>query len=100
MPTLQWILDHQDELARKAMAYEPKPEDERDPEPFRLLLAAGAQRARAEAEVAEAVAAARAAGYSWAMIGSAIGTTGQAASQRYGRVAKTHVPRPPAGRES
>jgi hypothetical protein len=89
MPTLQWILDHQDELAQKAMAYEPKPEDERDPEPFRRLLAAGAQRARAEAQVAKAVAAARKAGYSWAMIASAIGTTGQAASQRYGGIAKT-----------
>lgn len=88
MPTLQWILDHQEELAQRAVDYQPKPEDERDPEPFRRLLAAGAQRVRAEAEVAEAVSAARKEGYSWAMIGSAIGTTGQAASQRYGGIAK------------
>lgn len=88
MPTLQWILDHQDELAQKAMDYEPKPEDERDPQPFRRLLETGAQRARLEAEVAEAVGAARKAGYSWAMIGSAIGTTGQAASQRYGGIVR------------
>lgn len=81
--TLQEILDDQDRLAKEFEDYEPHPADERDPAVFRALLAAAANRARAEAELVEAVMKARAAGYSWAMIGGAIGTTGQAAQQRY-----------------
>jgi hypothetical protein len=37
---------------------------------------------------AQAVQRARAAGYTWAAIGGLLGTTGQAASQRYGRRVK------------
>lgn len=84
--SLQQILDRQDELAERFEHYEPSPEDERDPEPFKRLLGAASHRAQAEAEIATAVAQARAAGYSWATIGSALGTTGQSAQQRYGRV--------------
>lgn len=86
--TLQEILDGQDKLAQQFEDYEPQADDERDPEVFRALLAAGANRVSAEAELADAVVKARAAGYSWALIGGAIGTTGQAAQQRYGRLPK------------
>lgn len=84
--SLQWILDHQDELAERFEKFEPQPADERDPDAFRRLLLAASRRAEVESEVAAAIAAARDAGYSWAMIGGAIGTTGQAAQQRYGKL--------------
>jgi hypothetical protein len=83
--SLQEILDHADDLARRFEDYEPDPDDERDPEPHRALAAAVAARSRVEQEIAEAVQRARAAGYTWADIGALLGTTGQAASQRYGR---------------
>lgn len=84
--TLQQILDDQERLARRFEEFDPRAEDERDPEVFRHLLAASANRANAEADLVEAITRARTAGYSWALIGGAIGTTGQAAQQRYGRL--------------
>jgi hypothetical protein len=83
--SLQEILDHADDLATRFEDYEPDPDDERDPEPHRALVAAVAARSRVEQEIAGAVQRARAAGYTWADIGALLGTTGQAASQRYGR---------------
>ncbi len=84
--SLQWILDHQHELAERFENYEARPEDGRDPEVFVRLLRAASARAGVENDVAEAVVSARRAGYSWAVIGGAIGTSGQAAQQRYGRL--------------
>jgi len=48
-------------------------------------------RAQAEAELADTVSAARAQGHSWAAVGAMLGTSGEAARQRYGQPA-----RPPA----
>lgn len=45
-------------------------------------------RARAEQQLADAVTSARSTGYSWATIGSLIGTSGEAELQRYGRLTK------------
>ena len=84
--TLQQILDQQEELAARFESYEPDPTDERDPEVHKALLAAASNRAAAEATLADAVRAARDAGYSWTIIGTAIGTTGAAAQQRYGHL--------------
>ena len=84
--TLQEILDHQNEIAKEFENYEPKPGDERDPAPYRALLDAAKDRASAEAATADAVSQARDAGYSWALIGKAVGTSGQAARERYGSV--------------
>ncbi|MDN5855518.1 MAG: hypothetical protein L0K86_22275 [Actinomycetia bacterium] len=86
--SLQWILDHQDELAKQFEEFEPDPDGHDDPNAFARLLRAANARVQAEAEIAEAVAEARQAGYSWAMIGGAVGTTGQAAQQRYGKLAR------------
>lgn len=47
------------------------------------LRAAALRRSLAEAELGQAVAAARATGVPWARIGEAIGTTGEAARQKY-----------------
>lgn len=56
----------------------------RDGTPLRALRAAFVKRAEAEAEMIAAVESARAEGYSWALIGSMIGTTGQSARERFG----------------
>ncbi|MEW6581757.1 MAG: hypothetical protein AB1416_03245 [Actinomycetota bacterium] len=82
--TLQDILDHADELAKRFEDYEPKPGDERDPEAFAAVRRAVAARADAERSLRDAVAAARSRGCSWRTIGSLLGTSGEAARQRYG----------------
>lgn len=50
------------------------------------LQSAALKRAEVETEIRSAVAAARAEGLSWAKVGKALGTTGQAASERYANV--------------
>jgi hypothetical protein len=82
--TVQDILDHADELARQFETYEPAAEDERDAEVFATLRDAVVSRSDAERSIRTAVCEARAHGYSWAFIGSMLGTSGEAARQRYG----------------
>jgi len=84
--SLQDILDHADELADWVEAYEPRPEDHRDPAPMKMLRRAMAARAAAERDIVAAVSAARDAGYSWAAIGALLGTSGEAARQRYAQL--------------
>lgn len=81
---VQEILDHADELARRFETYEPSTADERDPRTYTALRDAALARADAERSIAAAVTDARAHGYSWATIGAMIGTSGEAARQRYG----------------
>lgn len=50
------------------------------------LRGAVLRRSIAEGEVGQAVVAARAAGMSWAAVGLAVGTSGEAARQRYGKL--------------
>lgn len=87
--TLQEILNQQDELARRFEDHEPNPADHRDPAPLAAMRKAMAERAQAERDLLDAVTAARDAGYSWATIGAALGTSGEAARQRYGQHAHT-----------
>jgi hypothetical protein len=54
------------------------------------LKAAAYRRAKAEADVLEAVKEAAAAGRSWRSIGAALGTSGEAARQRYSKFCKLH----------
>lgn len=81
---VQDILDHADELARRFETYEPSTADERDPRTYMALREAAMARAEAERSIAAAVTDARAHGYSWATIGAMLGTSGEAARQRYG----------------
>ena len=81
--SIQEILDQADELAQRFENYEPDEADERPVEEYMLERAALA-RARGERQVADAVIAARASGASWQKIGSLLGTSAQAAQQRYG----------------
>ena len=82
--TVQDILDHADELAKRFEEYEPLASDERNPQVFTELREAVLSRAAAERTIKDAVEHAREHGYTWASIGSLIGTSGEAARQRYG----------------
>lgn len=86
--TMQQILDQADALAARFQSYEPDPTDHRDPAPLTAMREAVATRAAAEVALTDSVAAARAAGYSWATIGTLLGTSGEAARQRYGQLIK------------
>ena len=81
--TVEEILAHADELAEKFENYEPREGDELDPHAVALLRAAVAERSEAERHVLEAIRTARAAGLSWSAIGTFVGTSGEAARQRY-----------------
>ncbi len=81
--SIQEILDHGDELAKRFEEYEPKAGDERVIEEY-LLERATIARARSERQIVEAVTAARTKGLSWQRIGDILGTSAQAAQQRYG----------------
>jgi hypothetical protein len=83
--TVKEILDHADELAKRFGDYAPSEADERDPAVFAELRQAVLARSDAERSIRDAVEHARERGYSWALIGSLIGTSGEAARQRYGR---------------
>lgn len=64
---------------------EPDPAAARDASHIRRIIAAAEACATAEAELRAAVAAARAAGDTWDAIGVALGTSRQAAYQRFGK---------------
>lgn len=82
--SVQEILAHADELAARFEQYEPTAEDERDPAVYAALRTAAVSRSDAERAVRDAVEQARSHGYSWSFIGKVIGTSGEAARQRYG----------------
>ena len=79
----QEILDQADELAARFEDHDPKPGSGDDARALRGLRTAFRNRADAEKQLAEAVAVARAEGHSWASIGAMVGTSGEAARQRY-----------------
>ncbi len=83
--SIQEILDQAEELARRFEEYEPSEGDERPVEEY-LLSRAALARARSERQIVDAVVAARNAGISWARIGELLGTSAQAAQQRYGAI--------------
>ncbi|MGK2886587.1 MAG: hypothetical protein ACSLE8_17740 [Rhodococcus sp. (in: high G+C Gram-positive bacteria)] len=83
--SIQEILDHADELAKRFEDYEPDPADERSVEEY-LLERAALARARSERQIVDAVIAARAKNVPWQRIGELLGTSAQAAQQRYGAV--------------
>ena len=78
------ILARADELARRFEDHEPGPGGMRDASALRDVADAFARRARSERELAAAVDAARADGHSWSAIAAMLGTSGEAARQRYG----------------
>jgi DNA-directed RNA polymerase specialized sigma24 family protein len=79
------ILEQADELAARFENHEPG--HVKDAGALRAVRRAFQDRADAERQLADAVSGARADGHSWAAIGSMLGTSGEAARQRYGQPA-------------
>jgi hypothetical protein len=82
--SLRQRLDHDETLADIFEQYEPRDEDRLDASAWRALLAAVEARAEAERDIIAAVNAMRVGNWSWHDIGHLLGTSGQAAQQRYG----------------
>ena len=83
--TVQEILDHAEELARRFEDYQPDPSDSRDPAALAAVRDAVIARSDAEQALAVVVRAAHDKGHSWQSIGRLLGTSGEAARQRYGK---------------
>lgn len=81
--SVEEILQHADDLAARFENYEADPADELDPGAVTLLRGAVHERSQAERHLLDAVRAARAAGMSWTAIGTLVGTSGEAARQKY-----------------
>ncbi|WP_236755925.1 hypothetical protein [Actinomyces radicidentis] len=84
--TVEEILAHADELAVRFEDYDPTAGEELDVAAMTALRTAVAEQATAERHVITAVADARRSGMSWAAVGDLVGTTGEAARQRYQRL--------------
>ena len=83
-PSLTDLIAHADQLADAFEHHDPAPEDFDAPlPPLMAVKLAAFRRAAAEKELAQAIHAARQAHLSWRELGDAIGTTGEAARQRY-----------------
>ncbi len=82
------LIAHAEALADQFEGYEPKDEDfDAALPPVMAVKLAAFRRDAAERDLAMAVAAAREQKVSWRRLGEAIGTTGEAARQRYTRAA-------------
>lgn len=83
-PSLTDLIAHADQLADAFESHDPAPEEFNAPlPPLMAVKLAAFRRAAAEKELAQAIHAARQAHLSWRELGEAIGTTGEAARQRY-----------------
>ena len=86
--SLEDIEAHADELADAFESYDSEPEDENAAlPPLMAVKLAAWRRSTAEKELAQAVRTAREKRISWRELGEAIGTSGEAARQRYGTTA-------------
>ncbi|AIT61394.1 hypothetical protein [Corynebacterium doosanense] len=84
--TVEEILAHADELAQRFEHFEPSPGNELNIEAMNELRAAVVEQSVAERHLLDAIRSARQGGMSWNAIGTLVGTTGEAARQRYGRL--------------
>ena len=82
--TVEEILAQADVLAKGFEAGEFHSGTTLDGTPLREVRHAFEDAARAQARLAQAVTVARGYGHSWAAIGAMVGTTGEAARQKYG----------------
>ncbi len=85
--SIEEIIEQADELADRFEKHEPNSKKITDAAALRSLRKAFINRAAAESRLADAVSVARAKGHSWAEIGSMVGTSGEAARQRYSQPA-------------
>lgn len=84
--SVEEILKRADELAHRFEEYEPKAADRRQSPVERALERAVNRRLAAERALIVAVQGARSAGMPWSAIGQAVGTSGEAARQRYAKL--------------
>jgi hypothetical protein len=82
--TVDEIIDQAEELAARFEDHEPDGTAIRDATALREVRTAFLARAAAERRMASAVEMARAGGQTWASIGAMLGTSGEAARQKYG----------------
>ncbi len=82
--TAQQIVNRANELARRFEEQEPDPAGIRDASSLQEVRNAFQRRAATEQQLAEAVRTVRDDGQSWTAIGAMLGTSGEAARQRYG----------------
>lgn len=83
--TAKEIVEYADELAARFEEHDPDAVDVKDGTALRAVRLAFLGRAEAERRLSDAVSMARAEGHSWAAIGAMVGTSGEAARQRYGK---------------
>jgi hypothetical protein len=89
MPRSLSDLIHQaDFYAKQFEDYPTGSENSIDSDTFNALWAAGQQKSALENSIAELVVKARSEDMSWKLIGQILGTTGEAARQRYGSIVK------------
>lgn len=81
--SLQYVLDHADELAERFESTDVDAAELKPAAPMRELQAAVRARIEADQRIARAVAHARSEGWSWSDIGAALGMSTQAAHQRF-----------------
>jgi len=89
--TMEEIRAHAEKLAKRLTDFHPSEEDRRYAEPLADVHRAVIARADAEEKLLGAVRRARAVGVPWASIGAVVGTSGEAARQRYGRPVEMSV---------
>jgi hypothetical protein len=87
--TIDEIISQAEELAARFEDHRPGANQIKDASALRELRHAFLARAEAEQRVTEAVEKARADGHSWTSIGTMLGTSGEAARQRFGQSART-----------
>jgi hypothetical protein len=83
--TIDEIISQAEELSARFEDHEPDADQIKDASALRELRQAFLARAELERRVSEAVRKARADGHSWASIGAMVGTSGEAARQKYGQ---------------
>jgi hypothetical protein len=88
--SLNEILDQAEQLPARFEAHDPDPSEIKNATALRAVRAAFRARVQAEARLAGAVSLARADGHSWAAIGAMLGTSGEAARQRYSQPVPKH----------
>ncbi len=88
--SLKEVIEHGEQLAARLDALEPGAGDIKDGEVLAELRGAVLDRAAQEARIAGLVKAARLAGHSWSAIAAMLGTSGEAARQRYAEIAATN----------
>ncbi len=82
--TAQEILNQADSLAKRFVEHDPDDANIRDAASLQRVRKAFQRRAATEKQLTDAVNSARDDGQSWAAIGAMLGTSGEAARQRYG----------------